>query len=290
MFAIHCTMSSYAPSFLEKVLDLSVKKVQDQAFNILPEWRTSPTVSLVQSTPIVSDSLVDALREGTIRSVVMVRKIVGANDVELCDGTRLKVDSIVFCTGYRPDFSFLGELDPTVGKFRDWSGLEGLNTVSPPRLYQNMFSREHPDSLAFVGTALSTTAAFLTCDLASMAIAQVWKGKSSLPSQYDMDKAIDAHYEWVRSLVVKGSVNPFIVKPGPWMRWVNSIAGTGVNEKLGYGFQGWKYWLFHRRICTVLMNGPFSPHIYRLFEGKRRAWKGAEAAIMEVNSLAGALG
>jgi dimethylaniline monooxygenase (N-oxide forming) len=231
--------------------------------------------------PIVSDTIIEAFREGSVVSVAEVKEIVGEYLVELCDGTRVELDCIVFCTGYRPGFSFLGEFDPTATESHKCSSLKGLNNRSPPRLYQNTFSLEHPDSLAFVGTAQSTQPAFLSYDLASMAIAQIWNSNSRLPSKSEMIEAVNAHHEYVRGLAIRGSVYPFIVKPCPWMQWVNDTAGTGINDYLGYGVQGWKYWFFNGCVCGVLMTGPLSPHIYRLFDGKRKVWKGARAAIME---------
>jgi dimethylaniline monooxygenase (N-oxide forming) len=237
---------------------------------------------LEQFLPIISDTIIESFRDGSVMSVAQVKEIVGEYLVELCDGTRVEVDRIILCTGYRPDFSFLGELDPTTSESDKWFASKGTNSRSPPRLYQNTFSLGHPESLAFVGTAQSTQPAFLSYDLASMAIAQIWKGNSHLPSKSEMIEAVNAHHEYVRGLAIRGSVYPFIVKPCPWMQWVNGTAGTGMNDYLGYGVQGWKYWFFNGRVCGVLMTGPLSPHIYRLFDGKRKVWKGARAAIMEL--------
>lgn len=67
------------------------------------------------------------------------------------------------------------------------------------------------------------------------------------------------------------------------MKWANDAAGTGVNEYLGYGLKGWWFWLTNMRLCNVLMGGVYSPHLYRVFEGKRRKWDGAGAEIERVN-------
>lgn len=261
-----------------------MKRIQDRVFDILPEWRTGPAPPLEQSLPNVSDTIIDAFRNGSVVSVAEFKEVVGHYILELHDGTRVEVDCIIFCTGYRTDFSFLGELDPTTSESDKWSSLEGTNNRTPPRLYQNTISLEHPESLAFVDTAQSTQPAFLSYDLASMGIAQIWKGSSCLPSKSEMTEWVNAHHEYVSGLAIRGSVYPFIVKPCPWTHWVNDIAGTGVNENLGYGLQGWKYWLFNRYICRMLMTGSLSPHIYRLFDGKRKSWKGAKAAIMDLRA------
>lgn len=56
------------------------------------------------------------------------------------------------------------------------------------------------------------------------------------------------------------------------MTWLHDAAGTGVNEKLGYGWKGWWYWLVRNGECRDLMNGVNSPYIWRLFEGRRKKW------------------
>jgi dimethylaniline monooxygenase (N-oxide forming) len=60
-----------------------------------------------------------------------------------------------------------------------------------------------------------------------------------------------------------------------------------VNEKLGYGLEGWKFWWSDRDFCNMLMTGVDSIHTARLFEGRtgsRRKWDGAKQAILEANN------
>ena len=116
-----------------------------------------------------------------------------------------------------------------------------------------------------------------------MAISQVWRGTTPLPSPQAMEEATDAHHSWVISLAQRGSVYPGIVQPGPWMRWVNDAAGTGFSENLGYGIQGWGFWWREREFCRLCLDGIASPHVYRVFEGKRKRWEGAREAIEKVN-------
>ncbi|CAI4213413.1 unnamed protein product [Parascedosporium putredinis] len=126
-------------------------------------------------------------------------------------------------------------------------------------------------------------------DLASMALAQVWAGASAapLPSRKEMIRVTDAAYdaacdEAERSLKVR---HPGWVNGYEFMAWASDAAGTGVNEKLGWGPRGLAFWLANPGLCGLLMGGIYSPHMFRLFEtGKRKAWEGAEEEIRRVNA------
>lgn len=76
---------------------------------------------------------------------------------------------------------------------------------------------------------------------------------------------------------------PTVVRASDWMDWVNEVAGTNLGQNLGYGLAGWKFWLSDRKFCNMLMDGLLSPHAYRLFAGKRKAWDGARDAIIAMN-------
>lgn len=277
-------LTHYFPATAEKMFNSMAKGLQDKAFTLKPEWKFSPAPSLKQSVPIVSDDLVPCLEAGTVKSVAGLKEITGAKTVLLSNGTSLEVDTIIYCTGYHADFSALDSAyDPTKATTPAWSAAPGSNDKPLPRLYQNVFSLVAPNSLAFLGAAAFPSPAFQLYDLATMAIAQVWKGASPLPTQREMEKAVDAHHEWVVSLAQKGSVYPGIVQPGPWMRWVNDTAGTGVSENLGYGMKGWGFWWKDSAFCKMCLDGIQSPHIYRGFDGKRKKWEGARDAIEKVN-------
>ncbi|PGH27598.1 hypothetical protein AJ80_00611 [Polytolypa hystricis UAMH7299] len=272
------------PTMAEKMITGALTKMQNQAFTLDPEWKFSPAPPITQSVPIISDNLIDELRAGHISSVGGLKRVIDGCIVELEDGTQLEVDSIIFCTGYKADFSILGDADPSRNTTRHWAAAPGSNGKPLPRLYRNIFSLDHPDSLAIMGALAFMTPAFQAYDLASMAVAQVWRGNTTLPSRDEMNSHVDEHHEWVCSLAARGSVYPGIVKAPGWMKWVNDAAGTGVNEYLGYGLAGWWYWCRNFAFCRMLMTGLSSPHVYRLFEtGKRKTWSGAREAIDEVN-------
>ena len=274
-------MSNF-PIFGAKMFDKFVKSLQDRSFKLRPEWGFEPA----QVTPIVSDCLVDYLECGLIESVKGVKRVVGETQVELDDGKVLDVDVLIWCTGYKADFSMLEpRFDPTRRASSAWSSASGSNGKPLARLYHNVFSLEKPDSLAFLGNVHTTLSGFQLFDMATMAIAQVWKSGSTLPSRSAMEKAVDEHHGWLAEQANRRSnVSPGMVDGGAWLHVFDDLAGTGVNEYLGYGWKGWWFWLCNVKLCNLLTGGVWSPHIHRFFGGKRRRWEGAEAAIVKVNA------
>lgn len=131
-------------------------------------------------------------------------------------------------------------------------------------------------------------------DLASMAIAQVFAEKYPLPPQLSMQESIKKHHAyviraWHKSHKQNKGKNTAtyvgFVQVAQWMTWMNEAAGTGLNEKLGYGLEGWKFWLRERKFCNLLMGGVMSAHVYRVFETQRgrKKWDGAKEAIERAN-------
>ncbi|KAK0377910.1 hypothetical protein CLIM01_04714 [Colletotrichum limetticola] len=277
-------LERFFPNLSERLFNGFVKKLQDSAFNIRPEWNLSPAPSIKTSTPVVSDEIIPALESGKVESVPGVSCVTGPNEVELMGGRTLKVDAIIYCTGYKPNFSLLDhEADPTADTTPKWTAFQGSRGKPLPRLYQNVLSLKYPDSLAFMGCVAFATGAFVLYDLASMAVVQIWKGNSDLPPQQEMERTVDRHHDWLCDLAKNSNVHPQLVNGHSWSAWADKMAGTGVDEYLGWGWKGWRYWLKDRSFCNLLMGGIYSPHIYRYFDGKRSRWVRAREEIEKVN-------
>lgn len=276
-------MSRYTPGLWSRTMNSVITKLQHQVFSLRPEWRFEPAPSIINQRPLVSDDLVACLTQGTVVSTYGIERIVDGSTVETTDGEQYEVDVIIFCTGFSVDFSIVGDADPCRHTTKLWENSPGFNSRSLPRLYQNIFSLDHPDSLAFMGNLSFMNPAFFMFDLASMALTQLWKGASAFPAPAIMEKQVDEHHAWVCSLAETGSVMPAIVKASDWMDWVSDVTGTNLEKYLGWGLAGWSFWLSDRRFCGMLMDGLLSPHAYRLFPGKRKAWDGAKKAIIAMN-------
>lgn len=287
-FQIKDTLDTLAPSLAIKFLDSITTRISRQNFGDLdPAWNLNPPPSLLHQVPTVSDTLIPALRSGSIVSTKAPSCVTGPNTVLLEYGTSVEVDTIIYCTGYEVDYSILGCNDPTLV---DNQGHESHDKATP-RLYQNVFSLIYPESLAFVGIAITLSPAFLLSDLTSMAIAQLWStkpGSPVLPPQNTMEAWYTEHLGWarsIRSLSEHAKFPPMSVKNGPWFRWVQDVAGAQVENNLNYSsLQAWKFWLTNKKFCALLTDGIWSPHMYRLFESDRRKhWSQARATIEAVN-------
>jgi dimethylaniline monooxygenase (N-oxide forming) len=261
-----------------------ILKLRNETYDLRPEWGFDPAPQVNQSRPIVSDDLVENLASGNVKSCVDVKGVVDDRLIELIDGTKLEVDAIIYCTGYRVDYSIVGDADPSRALGDAYQGKDVVVGENSPRLYQNIFSLEHPDSLAFMGNLSFMNPAFLMFDLATMALAQVWKGKTKLPPREELNRAVHEHHKWIRHLKAKGPVVPGLVNAVQWMDWVEEATGLGLKQYLGYGLKGWYFWLTDRKFCNVLMDGLMTPIHYRVFPGsKRKHWDGSRDAIMNMH-------
>lgn len=282
--AISGFLELYFPRFSEFMFNTMLKKMQDKNFTMRPEWKLSPAPSIKHAVPIISDNLVGLLESGDIQSVAGLKRVTGPNQVELDDGTIMPIDTIIWTTGYKANFSILDpSVDPTRNTTPKWMAAIGSRGKPLPRLYQNVFSLDHPTSLAFMGCVGFATGAFPLYDLVTMAVAQVWKGTSPLPSASEMSRSVDRHHDYICNVAKDGSVIPVWVRQREWLAWANAAAGTGVDEYLGWGWKAWRLWWQDRAFYKMLMDGIFTPFIWRVFEGKRKRWEGARGEIEKVN-------
>ncbi|KAF6828212.1 hypothetical protein CMUS01_08666 [Colletotrichum musicola] len=272
------------PKLAESLYEDFVKKLQNDAFDIRPEWRLSPAPSLKTTPPIISDTIVQAYASGDVESVPGIRRVVGPKEVELDDGRIVEVDAMIYCTGYNPDFGMLDpKADPTSRPPTRWRKVKGSRGKPYLRLYKNVLSVEYPESLAFMGCVALSAGAFQIFDLASMAVVQLWKGGSPLPHRGEIEREVADHEDWIIGLAEKESVHAQMVQGHSWLEWADRTAGCGVNEYLGWGWEGWRFFLQEPELCGLLMGGLYSPHIYRFFDGKRKKWDGAREEIERVN-------
>lgn len=283
-------LEKHIPSCLESMVNKKVQGIMQGCFGELdPSWRLSPGPSIKVSPPVVSDSLVEHLRSERVRPVRGIKRIKGPNTVELEDGEEVEdVDAIICCTGYRNDFSLLDRrYDPSSDPPAAWREAPGAKDRPLPRLYQNIFSMEAPESLAFLGCVWFPAGALMVADLASMCIAQVWTGKSPLPTAAEMSRWVDGQTERMVKLAHRGTPVVASVPQMEWLRWADGTAGAGVFDRLGWGTKGWYFWMGDRELYKLVMDGVLTSASWRLFdEGKRRPWPGAREEIVRLNKEA----
>ncbi|OAA49556.1 dimethylaniline monooxygenase 2 [Metarhizium rileyi] len=282
--ALQLLPATISSAILRKFLTATTCK----GFPELPQdWDLGTAPLLTRTPPIISDTLVSEILKGSITLVRGLRGVTGSRTVQLEDGSQLEVDSIVFCTGYKADYSLAGEYDPTLDQPQAWTASPGSDARALPRLYRNIFSLKLPHHLAFMGAVAFASPAFQLYDLASMALARIWGGQHQLPTVPEMTAQVDQQRKWLTSLSSEGTVIPGWVHGAKWMAWVDEAAGSDVFPHLGYGIKGWTLWLKDRQLSRLLMDGISSPHQFRLFEnGKRRVWSEARNEILRTNIAA----
>jgi dimethylaniline monooxygenase (N-oxide forming) len=113
-----------------------------------------------------------------------VKKFVGQNTITSTGATTAEIDALICCTGFTRDFTLIPEF---ITSERDaWSEKPKSDGQPLPRLYQNIFPPSRSDSIAFLNFNFPTSYMWIA-DLASMALAQVCKGNSQVPSVREMN-------------------------------------------------------------------------------------------------------
>ena len=271
-----------APTLFGEMLDHVLKRESRAAFGEQdPSWRfePSPSGALGPIATVINEDLIPLVRRGRIRSVHGIRRVVGPKAVELDNGHVLQdIDAIITCTGYHVDMS----LTPSV---RSETTSRGIGPI--PCLYQGIFPPEHASSLAILHYLQVSDNAATTRELSAMALAQLWSGKSTLPSREEMEAQVRARNEWFtdRKLEFPNYVDG--MQPGhSWSRWVHDAAGTGMYERMGWGLEAWRAWWADRQLWNIMARGVYTPHMYRVFEtGKRSVWEGARREVVRVNEM-----
>lgn len=121
---------------------------------------------------VKSEAMIRPLLEGRcVRHGAIERFEPGA--VVYRSGERAEVDVVVFCTGYRQSFDFLGDL-----------------TIDYGRLYRRCFTPEHAERLAFIGFARPAIGAIPPiAEMQSRWLALLLSGRRQLPGREAMRAA-----------------------------------------------------------------------------------------------------
>lgn len=265
----------WAPGWFSKLRTNLVGEVFNNAFPDLdPSWNFYPSPRLTSNRIIISEGFVHTLRTGAVKSVPRIARITGPRSVELTDESTVDVDVILCCTGYAPNATFFKSLDV---EFDDYYG------KPQPRLYQNIFPPAHADSIAYLDAWQLPTGICEAADLCTMALAQLWKGAVAFPPRAEMEAHITRHVDWLRDHVGdEPEAARLTVREAEWRWWLHKAAGTGVDQYCGLTAKTLWLWWTDRSFYNKLMNSVDSPHLYRLFDGRRRKWDGAKKAIEDV--------
>lgn len=286
LMGIADTFEQVSPALKNSILSNAINKSMHKSFpNIDPAWNLLPAPPPTHSIPVMNDHIINLLSSGTISSTVGIDNITGSKSISLTDGTTLNdIDAIIFCTGYRSDFSILPPgIDPTSGVTPEYDAAPfGTSIRKHARLYQGIFSPTYPDSLAFIAPYLIISA-LTGADVVSQGIALVFSGAYRLPPSKEIESWCDTHYAWSVKQAHIGRTPIGLVRGMEVETWLNHVCDNGLNEKLGWGWEGWSFWWRERELSDLLMKGVNTGFAYRLFDGRRKKWDGAIEAIYKAN-------
>ncbi|CAI9109827.1 OLC1v1009733C1 [Oldenlandia corymbosa var. corymbosa] len=113
-------------------------------------------------------------------------------DISFQDGTMIRADAIIHCTGYKYAFPFLRT--------------NGVITIDDNRvgpLYKHIFPPKLAPSLSFVGIP-NMANNFLMMEIQAKWIVSVLSGKSNLPSEEEMLADVEEHYKQMKNKGIPG--------------------------------------------------------------------------------------
>jgi hypothetical protein len=135
-----------------------------------------PDHKLLEAHPTVSSELLSRLGAGDIEVKPNIDRFAGGNTVRFTDGSEEEVDLVVYCTGYKISFPFLGpNMVSTEGNKLD--------------LYRRVVSVEHP-GLYFIGFIQPLGPIMPIAEAQSEWIADLLRDRASLPSAEEMRREI----------------------------------------------------------------------------------------------------
>jgi thioredoxin reductase len=195
------------------MLRLSQGRVADYG---LPE----PDHAVLHAHPTVSDELLGRLGHGDIDVRPNIDRFEGSK-VFFVDGTAVEVDVVIYCTGYKVTFPFLGE---QVVPVRD-------NRVD---LYRRVVSPDHP-GLYFVGLIQPLGAIMPLAEAQSAWVADLLDGRGALPSYDEMrvqireyDERLAKRYVASKRHTIQVDFHAYLAELGRERRRSQERAGTAV--------------------------------------------------------------
>lgn len=277
-------LQRYFPSLAKWLSDKALDYLMKKSWGYLdPAWRILPSPSISLSLPGASDYIIPLLQTGKITSLHGIKRFLGPRSIEFTDGTILdSIDAVICATGYTADL--------TVAPFLETSRPPNDTYAGPDltRLWHNIFPPKYASSMALLcHSAYGKNNGFSFNDVQSMAVSNIFRGVHPIPTLSTMESDIDAHHAWLATRwaadKTDGSFDRSMVRGWEFQGFLHDAAGTGM-ENLGWGLQGWKFWMREPKMSWLMNHGVETAHAFRYFEtGKRRVWEGAREAILRAN-------
>ncbi|KAL9254293.1 Flavin-containing monooxygenase FMO GS-OX-like 1-like protein [Drosera capensis] len=194
--------------------------------------KVAKEVHLSSRSPLAKLSRLNAYPNIWLHSGVVCAN--GDGKVTFQDGSAVHADTMLHCTGYNYDHSFL----KTNGSITIDD-----NRVGP--LYKHVFPPDLSPGLSFVGLPHKTIL-FLMMELQSRWIAQVLSGKVSLPSKENMIADIDCYFRQMEELKRPIHQTHFLFNPEEfgYLDWIAQQVGSPAVEE-------WKKEMYRKVIKQI---------------------------------------
>lgn len=145
------------------------------------KWGLNPKMGALQTQPTVSPTLIHHIQRRNVIVKPNIAKL-ESDDVVFTDGSRVKADAVVCCTGYSISLPFLNE------KIRAVVVEEGTNKMN---LFKSVFSPNVGPSLAFIGFIQPASGGLLSVsEIQARWFSAICKGVAKLPQREVMLKDI----------------------------------------------------------------------------------------------------
>lgn len=177
------------------IIRLQVGKLSDYG---LPE----PDYPILHAHPTVSSEILIRLSSGRVKVKPNIARLDG-DGVIFKDGSREKIDKIIYCTGYKVTFPFLR---PEL--------VEAKNNEVP--LFKRIFHPRYPD-LFFVGLFQPLGAIMPLAEAQSKWISRYLLGETALPSPAEMEQTIRKDREAIRKRYGNAPRHTMQVDAAPYM-------------------------------------------------------------------------
>jgi hypothetical protein len=165
----------------------------------LPE----PDHKLGEAHPTISSEILPRIGHGRVKPKPNIERFDGGS-VRFEDGSVERIDSIVWCTGYKISFPFLsGEV------------LEARDNVVP--LYRRVVHPDRP-GLYFIGLVQPLGAIMPLAEAQSEWLADVIEGRAELPDRERMHREIEREHEKMRKRYVASKRHTIQVDFYPYLR------------------------------------------------------------------------
>jgi Flavin-binding monooxygenase-like len=175
-----------------------------------------------EAHPTVSGRILDRIQHGTITPKPNIARLDG-DFVEFADGSRERIDVIVYCTGYKISFPFFDE-----------------QLISAPDNHIELFRRVfHPEigNVFFVALVQPLGATMPVAEVQGQWIADYLKGEYALPSRRALRKDIEADFAAMRRRYVASKRHTIQVDSDDYLRDVERERRAGSERARRQGFR-----------------------------------------------------